>query len=96
MAGYAIIDTEITDKETYSEFIERVASRLWSLTVVNSWFAAGAVEVVQGDWNPSRLVIIEFESADQALNWENSPEFAELRELRNGASNSNVIVIEGV
>ena len=95
MAGYAIIDTEITDKETYSEFIERVPA------VVESYggkfvVRGGAVEVVQGDWNPSRLVIIEFESAEQALNWENSPEFAELRELRNGASNSNVIVIEGV
>ena len=95
MAGYAIIDTEITDKEAYSEFIERVPA------VVKSYggrfvVRGGAVEVVQGDWNPSRLVIIEFDSAEQALNWENSPEFAELRELRNGASNSNVIVIEGV
>ena len=95
MAGYAIIDTEITDKETFSKFIERIPA------VVESYggkfvVRGGTVEVVQGDWNPSRLVIIEFESAEQALNWENSQEFAELRELRNGASNSNVIVIEGV
>ena len=95
MAGYAIIDTEITDKETYSEFIERVPALVKSYGgrfVVRG----GAVEVVQGDWNPSRLVIIEFDSAEQALNWENSEEFAEFRELRNSASNSNVIVIEGV
>ena len=95
MAGYAIIDTEITDNEAFSKFIERVPA------IVESYggkfvVRGGTVEVVQGDWNPSRLVIIEFESSEQALNWENSEEFAELKELRNSASNSNVIVIEGV
>ncbi len=95
MAGYVIVDTEITDMDVYSEFIERVPA------LVESYggkfiVRGGAVEVLQGDWKPSRLVVLEFESAEKAADWENSPEFAELKAIRDSASNSNVIVIDGV
>ncbi len=95
MAGYVIVDTEITDMDVYSEFIERVPA------LVESYggkfiVRGGAVEVLQGDWKPSRLVVLEFESAEKAADWENSPEFAELKAFRDSASNSNVIIIDGV
>lgn len=95
MAGYVIVDSEITDADAYSEFIERVpalAESYGGKYIVRG----GAVEVLQGDWKPSRLVVLEFESAEKAANWENSPEFAELKAIRNGASNTNVIVVDGV
>ncbi len=95
MAGYVIVDTEITDANAFNEFIERVPA------LVESYggrfiVRGGAVEVLQGNWKPSRLVVLEFESAEKAANWENSPEFAELKAIRDSASNSNVIVVEGV
>ncbi len=95
MAGYVIVDTEITDMDVYGEFIERVPA------LVESYggkfiIRGGDVEVLQGDWKPSRLVVLEFESAEKAANWENSSEFAELKAIRDSASNSNVIVVDGV
>ena len=39
----------------------------------------GATEVADGDWTPDRLVVIEFDSVEQARAWVNSPEYTEIK-----------------
>jgi uncharacterized protein (DUF1330 family) len=56
----------------------------------------GQFEVVEGDWTPSFLVMIEFPSLDAAKKWYHSPEYAELKALRMSAVQCNGVVIEGL
>jgi uncharacterized protein (DUF1330 family) len=52
--------------------------------------------VVEGDWTPSFLVMIEFPSLDTAKKWYHSSDYAELKALRMSAVECNGVVIEGL
>jgi len=55
----------------------------------------GAVEVLEGPWPWERCVIMEFSDADAARAWYESDEYAPLREIRQAASNTQLILVEG-
>ena len=55
----------------------------------------GAVSTLEGDWSPSRVVILQFESDDKAKRWIDSPENREARKLRQQTSNANAVEVEG-
>ncbi len=54
------------------------------------------VEVLDGDWEPKTLVMLEFESMEQARQWYKSPAYAKATDILHRAAYSNVILIEGV
>jgi uncharacterized protein (DUF1330 family) len=56
----------------------------------------GPHEVLEGDWNPQRLVIIEFPDMAAARAWHDSDDYAPLIELRQSASTTDIVVIEGL
>ena len=95
MAAYVINDMVVTDPVLFEDY-----KRLSPPTVAayGGRFLArgGAVESLEGDWTPKRLVILEFPSAAQARAWIDSPEYAPARALRQRSATSNMIVVEGV
>ena len=50
---------------------------------------------LEGDWEPKRIVIIEFADVDAARGWYESDAYAPLRELRRSASVTDIVVVEG-
>jgi uncharacterized protein (DUF1330 family) len=94
MPAYVINDMEVTDPALMEEY-----KKLSPPTVAKfgGRFLArgGNVETLEGGWTPKRLVILEFPSVDQAKAWANSVEYAPAKKLRQQATNSNLIVIEG-
>ena len=95
MRGYAIVNTEITDPEGYAEFIERIPDVIAAYGgkyVVRG----GRTEYRYGDWQPGRVVVIEFGSFEQARTFADSPEFTELREIIDRTSTGRMILAEGV
>lgn len=56
----------------------------------------GRHEVLEGDYAPVRVVIIEFPDLDAARGWYESDGYAPLRELRRSASTTDIYVVEGV
>ena len=95
MAAYVIVDIHIHDFETYEEY-RRLASA--SVDSYGGKYLArgGAVDVLEGDWVPHRLVILEFPDVDRAKGWLNSPDYAPIKALRHKSAQSNMVVIEGV
>ena len=95
MTGYVITDVEITDADRYAEFLQKVTGTVESF---GGKFVArgGAIDVVEGDWNPNRIALLEFDSVERAKEWLSSPEYNELNELRTSSSNINMVVFEGV
>ena len=46
----------------------------------------GELAVLEGDWHPSRLVVLEFEGLETVKRWYDSHEYREVRRLREGAA----------
>jgi uncharacterized protein (DUF1330 family) len=95
MAAYVILDVEITDRAAYEDYKTRAGA---ALARYGGRFLVrgGTAEVVEGEWTPNRIVVLEFESADRARQWYASPEYAEAKEIRLAASRGNMILVEGV
>ena len=51
--------------------------------------------MLEGDWSPLRLVVIEFPDMDAARAWHESDAYAPLIELRQSASATNIVLVEG-
>ena len=56
----------------------------------------GVVEVLEGDWKSKTLVMLEFESMEQAQQWYKSPAYTRAKDIRLRAASTNVILVEGV
>jgi uncharacterized protein (DUF1330 family) len=53
-------------------------------------------ESLEGDWNPQRIVVLEFPSVEKAKDWWHSPEYAEAKAIRQKAATTKMLVVEGV
>ena len=94
MPAYILADVTITDPEAFKEYSRQVPATIAAYGGKYQ-IRGGAVEVMEGTWNPKRLVVIEFESASQAKQWLDSPEYQPLKQMRQKASSTNMILIEG-
>ena len=56
----------------------------------------GDADIVEGDFQPSRFVILAFESKDAALRWYNSEEYQAAAEVRRKYSNADIFIIDEV
>ncbi len=55
----------------------------------------GAHEVLEGSWEPGRLVIMEFPDHAAARAWYDSPEYVELRAQRQANGETDMVMVEG-
>jgi uncharacterized protein (DUF1330 family) len=95
MAAYALVDLEITDSVGFAEYRKSVPA---TIAAFGGRFLVrgGAVEVLEGGWNPKRLVVLEFPDVATLKAWYYSPEYQQLLELRKRTASSNFVLIEGV
>ena len=95
MSAYVIVDIDIHDAAAYDEYRKVVGStlaRYGGRFVVRG----GKIDVLEGDWNPKRIVVLEFESAARAREWYDSEEYRVPKQIRMRASKGNIIAVEGV
>ena len=94
MAAYLIGNIEVTDPETYGKYREQVPATVAAYG--GRYLVRGAApEVMEGDWEPKRLVILEFENMEKAKEWYNSPEYDPVKAIRFKAATSNIVFAEG-
>ncbi|MCE2527150.1 MAG: DUF1330 domain-containing protein [Actinomycetia bacterium] len=95
MSGYVIITAEVNDESMFREFVKRVPEAV--VTHGGKYLVRGGkIQTILGDWEPSRVVVIEFDSFQDAVRFMNSPELEEIRDLREKSADVNTIVVEGV
>jgi uncharacterized protein (DUF1330 family) len=95
MSAYVIVDIEVTDAEGYEEYKKLAAPTVAQFG--GKYLArGGATEVLEGEWQPKRLVILEFENIERAKAWLNSEEYRPARALRHRYARSNMVVVAGV
>ena len=95
MTAFVIVDIEVTDPARYEDYKAMAAP---TVSAYGGRYVArgGATEVLEGNWQPNRLVILEFADAEQAKKWLNSPEYAAARQLRHQTAISNMVLLAGV
>lgn len=95
MTAFVIFDIEVTNPKDYEGY-KQLAAPTVALYGGNYVVRGGHTETLEGDWQPKRIVVLQFESVERAKAWINSPEYAEARVLRHKYSISKAIVVEGV
>jgi uncharacterized protein (DUF1330 family) len=55
----------------------------------------GEATVLEGEWLTRRIVVMEFPDADAARAWWESDEYEAIKPIRRGASDTNIILVEG-
>ena len=93
MTAYVIVDIEVTDSENY-ETVKNLTPPIVEKYGGQYLSRGGYTEVIEGDWQPKRLVILAFENADQAKKWLNSPEFAPIKALRAKTAITRMVLTE--
>ena len=95
MTAYVISDVETRDPEAMARYRTLAAesiARHGGRYVVRG----GPIESLEGGWSPEAIVIVAFDTADQARAWYASPEYAEALKLRRTALARRLILVEGV
>ena len=95
MSAFVIADITVNDSERYEEY-----KKLAPLAIADyggKYLARGGKsEKLEGNWEPDRIIILEFESLETAKKFINSPEYREARALRHKTASSNMIVVEAL
>jgi uncharacterized protein (DUF1330 family) len=95
MAAYVIVDVTILDHDEYETYKKLTPA---SIAAYNGKFIArgGQTEVLEGNWQPGRVVLIEFPTAAIAKAWWSSEEYSTAKAIRLRTAETNMIVVEGI
>jgi uncharacterized protein (DUF1330 family) len=93
--GYVIAEAEITDPAALQEYGKKIGETLapFNHRIVVS---TSKIQALEGDAPKDRVVIIEFDSAQMAREWYDSPAYAAIRPIRQNAAKSRIFIVEGL
>ena len=94
MAAYVIADVEVIDRAKFREYGNQVPATVEEYGG-KYLVRGGAVEKAEGNWEPNRMVVIEFKSMEHLKKWYHSQEYDGPMQLRHQSANSNVLFVEG-
>ena len=94
MPAYVIVETDVTNPEQYEQY--KAASPA-AIAAGGGRFLVrgGELAVLEGDWQPSRIVVLEFKDLEAAKRWYESQAYQEAKKLREGAASFRAIAVQG-
>ncbi len=95
MPAYVIADVrDAWDTEALEEYRRRntdaVAAHGGRFVV-----RGGEHELLEGEWDTKRIVLIEFPDREAARAWWNADEYEAIKPIRRGASTTNILLVDG-
>ncbi len=95
MPVYLITNVQFRNPEKAKEYGSRVASTIEKYE--GHYLARGGqVKVMEGDWQPRYVAIVEFPSLEQAERWYESDEYHEIKSLRLDNAESQIMFVDGL
>lgn len=93
MTTYLIVDINVTDRSKFKEYAKAIHSRVeaYGGSYLCKW---GVTEALEGEWNANKIVLIKFDTAEQAQAWWTSEEYRPLKALRREASTTKVLLVD--
>ena len=93
-SAYVIANVDVTDPVQYEQY-KKLSSIAMKVHGAEICIRGGKVEVLEGDWNPARFVMLKFPSVEAAHKFYESPEYKAAKQAREGAANMRMIIVEG-
>jgi uncharacterized protein (DUF1330 family) len=94
MPAYVIFDVDIRDADQYREFMTAVKPALEAVGA-RYLVRGGAHKVYEGDWQPRRIVLLEFPSVEVWEAFYNGPIYQGLKAIRDACSSARLVGVEG-
>ena len=94
MSAYVITEVTIHNQEEYEEYKKLTPG---SIAAYGGRFVVrGAkTESLEGDWNPERIVVLEFPTIERAKEWYHSKEYTAAKKIRHENATSRMLLVEG-
>lgn len=94
--GYLIAEAKVVDPQAYERY-KTLAQAAIAEFGGRYLIRGGEIEILEGSWKTApRLVVVEFESVEQAKKFYHSPAYQAAREARIGAAEMNMLVVSGI
>ena len=94
MSAYLVVDIAVRDPDQYSDYVARAPDYVKKYGG-NYIVRGGDAAVVEGDWLPSRFVVVEFPSREKAQAFLDDPEHQAVADIRRSSTTSNMILVDG-
>ena len=95
MSAYLFANVDVTDAAGYEQYRQRISATIEAFGG-RYLVRGGATGVLEGDFAPNRLVILEFPDMARLKAWYQSPEYLPLIELRQRTTTSTLVAVDGV
>ena len=94
MPAYIIARVNVTDPEQYEKYklLSPAASAEFGGTFI---VRGGAHEVLEGEPDDRRIVVLEFPTVEAAKSFYDSEAYTHARDVRAGAAEMEMVVVEG-
>jgi uncharacterized protein (DUF1330 family) len=94
MPAYVIVDVDVTDPDTYAAYATQVPP------IIKQYggrylVRGGNPQNVEGDWQPSRVVVLAFDDAAAMRRFYDSKEYQAIIGFRHRAAATKMILVEG-
>ena len=93
-SGYIILNMKVVNPENYKEYLEKApptAKMFGGEYIVRG----GDFELIEGNWEHPRTIVIKFPSYEKAQEWYKSEEYKPIKKIRLDNALSNGIIIKG-
>ncbi|MGK0447920.1 MAG: hypothetical protein ACJA2M_001700 [Polaribacter sp.] len=95
MPAYLIVNIEIKDAEKIKKYLTSTPE------ILNKYSGrflvrGGQIWVAEGNWNPKRLVVVEFDSFEKAKEFYDSEQYEHLKKLRQSSAKTDMIIVNGI
>jgi uncharacterized protein (DUF1330 family) len=95
MPAYVVVDIDVRDRDAYERY-KQMAAPAVAAYGGRYLVRGGSTQTLEGSWAPSRLVILEFPTAEAGRAWWNSPEYQPAKSLRQTCAGTDMLLVEGV
>ena len=95
MAVYVIVDIHVKDQAAFDDY-KRGVPPMISKHGGEYLARGGAIQMLEGDWKPGRIVLLKFPDQSAVNAFLNDPEYQPLKALRKSAADSQMVSVEGI
>ena len=93
--AYMVVDARSSDPDRMAEY-RRLAEAAVAKFGGRYLVRGAPYETQEGSWQPQRLVVLEFPSMEIGRKFYDSPEYVAARKSREGVSNFDMLLVEGL
>ena len=95
MPAYLISDVSVKNAEAFQNYRSRAAA---SIEQYGGRYLVrgGPIHSLEGGWEPTIIIVVEFPDLERARVWYSSPEYASALAFRDEALDRNLILVDGI